>query len=318
MPHIKTAVADRIARGNVVLDGGLGSLLEHHGHDLTSELWSARFLLEDPESLTRAHAEYFAAGAEIVISGSYQATFEGFAALGLARSEAAAAISESVTLVGDARDGLAADGRERWVAASVGPYGAMLADGSEYRGDYHLGNFSATVTALREWHRPRLEVLRDAGADLLAFETIPNRAEATALLEEIAGTGQPSWLALTCDARTTRAGEPLEAIFELAAQVDEIIAVGFNCTDPRLLADLIPLAGQASGKPVVVYPNSGETWDAIGRSWQGSAAFRPALIEEWVAAGAAVIGGCCRVGPVEIGKIAQQLSTVRRGEIVGS
>jgi homocysteine S-methyltransferase len=201
---------------------------------------------------------------------------------------------------------MADDGKARWVAASVGPYGAVLADGSEYRGDYGL-----TVAQLREWHRPRLAVLADAGADLLAIETIPCAAEAEALLAEIDGTGVPAWLSLSCvrsaGGLRTRAGEPVEEVFAMAADVAELVAVGVNCCDGQDAADLVASAVAASGKPGVVYPNRGERWDGHSRRWTGPGTFRPELVAGWIASGAALVGGCCRVGPEAIAAIRAQL-----------
>jgi len=299
-------LAQRLASGPVVLDGGLATLLEAHGHDLTSALWSARLLLDDPGAITAAHREYFEAGAQVAITSSYQASFDGFAALGLDRAAAADALRRSVALARTAAaqaTGQAtgpADGvGGRWVAASVGPYGAALADGSEYRGDYGL-----SVAELRAWHRPRLQVLAGAGADVMAIETIPCLAEVEALLEELRGTGMPAWLSLTCAGGQTRAGEPASEAFAMAADVEEIIAVGVNCCDADEALGLVELAVQQSGKPGVVYPNSGERWDADRRCWSGTSTFGPEHAAEWIAAGAALVGGCCRVGPAAISRLA--------------
>ena len=199
-PSAQVTLAQRMASGPVVLDGGLATLLEAHGHDLTSSLWSARLLLDDPDAITAAHREYYEAGAQVAITSSYQASFDGFAALGLDRAQAAELLRRSVALARAAAE-TAAGADQRWVAASVGPYGAALADGSEYRGDYGL-----SVAELRAWHRPRLEVLAGAGADVLAIETIPCLTEVQALLEELRGTGMPAWLSLTCAGGRTRAG----------------------------------------------------------------------------------------------------------------
>lgn len=299
-------LAERLASGPVVLDGGLATLLEAHGHDLTSALWSARLLLDDPGAITAAHREYFAAGAQVAITSSYQASFDGFAALGLDRDAAADALRRSVALAREAAAQAPKKGPdpapglgERWVAASVGPYGAALADGSEYRGDYGL-----SVAELRAWHRPRLQVLAAAGADVLAIETIPCLAEVQALLEELRGTGTPAWLSLTCADGRTRAGEPASEAFAMAADVDEIIAVGVNCCDADQVLDLVELAVQHSGKPAVVYPNSGERWDAEGRCWSGTSTFGPEHAAEWIEAGTRLVGGCCRVGPTAINRLA--------------
>jgi homocysteine S-methyltransferase len=294
-PPLATPLADALAAGPVVLDGGLATLLEAHGSDLTSSLWSARLLRDDPAAIGAAHREYFEAGARVAISASYQASFDGFAGLGIDRDAAAALMARSVEIARRARDLARPDG---WVAASVGPYGAVLADGSEYRGDYGL-----TIDQLRDWHRPRLEVLRAAGADVLAVETVPSLAEATAVVAEIAGTGHPAWLALTVDGPRTRTGEPLDEVFAMASEVPEIIALGVNCTAPEHVADAVAVA--ARYRPVVVYPNSGQGWDATNRCWTGSAAFDATLVREWIDAGARLVGGCCRIGPAQISQIAR-------------
>ena len=300
-------LAQAIARGPVVLDGGLATRLEARGNDLSSALWSARLLADDPDEIVAAHADFFAAGAQVATSASYQASFDGFGALGMGGDEAAELMRRSVVLAARARDEAASDGAGlRWVAASVGPYGAVLADGSEYRGDYGM-----TVTELRAWHRPRLAVLADAGADVLACETIPCAAEAEALLAEIDGTGVPAWFSLTGTVHDgvplTRAGERLADVFAMAADVDEIVAVGVNCCDATDAAQLVTTAVTASGKPGVVYPNSGEGWDAEHRRWTGPGTFSPELVGAWAEAGAALIGGCCRVTPDAISAIRARL-----------
>jgi homocysteine S-methyltransferase len=292
---VVTELSHRLEDGPVVLDGGLATLLEAHGHDLSSDLWSARLLRDDPGALVRAHAEFFRAGAEVATSASYQASFEGFAALGLSRSESARLMRLSVELACRARDEHRPDG---WVAASVGPYGAHLADGSEYRGDYDLD-----VRGLREFHRPRLEVLGSAGADVLAVETLPCLAEVEALCAELDGTGVAAWLSLSADGDRTRAGEPIAEAWAMAADVAEIVAVGVNCCAP---ADVEVALADAAG-PLVAYPNSGQGWDPVRRAWIGESAFDPGAVRRWVAAGARLVGGCCRVGPADVAQVAAQV-----------
>lgn len=285
-----TPLASELERGPVVLDGGLGTLLESRGHDLSSSLWSARLLDDDPDAILDAHRSYFAAGARVGISASYQVSFEG------SGDRAPMLLRRSVELCARARDeAVDADGVERWVAASVGPYGAMLADGSEYRGDYGVD-----AAALRSWHARRLDVLCATDADVLAVETIPSLEEVGAVAAELIGRGRPAWVSVTAARGLLRSGESLAEAFRIAAAVPEVIAVGVNCTDPADVAVAIGAARSVTAKPVVVYPNSGERWDAEARAWTGRPGFPPALVAEWVAAGAALIGGCCRVGPTEV------------------
>jgi S-methylmethionine-dependent homocysteine/selenocysteine methylase len=237
----------------------------------------------------------------VATTASYQATVDGFAAAGVGAAEARRLIARSVDL---ARRGAP----EAWVAGSVGPYGAYLADGSEYTGAYAAG---LSVAELRRFHRPRMELLAEAGADVLACETVPAAAEAEALLAEAEALGVPVWLSLTAVADErgtvrTRRGEPAAEVFAMAAGVDEVVAVGVNCTDP---ADVLPAVrtAAAAGMPVVAYPNSGERWDAVARRWAGPAAFDPAAVRSWVDAGARLVGGCCRVGPDRIAALARLL-----------
>lgn len=283
---------DAVDRGPVVLDGGLATLLEARGHDLSSDLWSARLLRDDPEAIVAAHREFFAAGAQVATSASYQASFDGFARLGLDREQAADLMRSSVALARRSRDESAPAG---WVAASVGPYGAYLADGSEYRGDYDLD-----VAGLRAFHRPRLEVLAEAGADVLAVETIPCLAEVEALCAELDGSGLRAWLSVSADGDRTRAGEPLTEAWAMAADVPEILAIGVNCCVP---GDVVEALADAEG-PLVAYPNSGQGWDAVRRTWTGESAFEAEQVTAWLDAGARLVGGCCRVGPDDIVAVA--------------
>ena len=206
--------------------------------------------------MVAAHTAFFAAGAQVATTASYQAPVE--------------LVGLSVRLAQQARDRFAGDGHRRWVAGSVGPYGASLADGSEYRGDYGL-----IVAQLRAWHRPRIAALVEAEVDVLALETIPTLVEVEALLLEVAGTGVPCWLSVTATGERTRAGEPAYAAFALARDVPEVIAVGVNCLDPDDVPGLLALAAEASGKPGVAYPNRGEGWDAEAKTWTGPGRFRP-------------------------------------------
>ncbi|WP_030338636.1 homocysteine S-methyltransferase [Streptomyces sp. NRRL S-1022] len=298
------SLAAALAAGTVVLDGGMSNQLESAGHDLSDELWSARLLAERPEAVTEAHLAYFRAGAAVAITASYQATFEGFAKRGISRAEGTRLLGLSVELAREAARQAQGEGvgRPLWVAASVGPYGAMLADGSEYRGRYGL-----SVEELERFHRPRLEVLAEAAPDVLALETVPDADEAAALVRAVRGLEVPAWLSYTVDGRHTRAGQPLEEAFALAAEADEVIAVGVNCCAPGDVAYAVETAARVTGKPVVVYPNSGEAWDAEARAWTGRTTFGAEQVKAWRDAGARLIGGCCRVGPPAITSMARAL-----------
>jgi homocysteine S-methyltransferase len=284
----------------LIADGGLATELEARGHDLSDALWSARLLVDAPQEIAAVHTAFFRAGAMIATTASYQASFDAFAARGIGRDETARLLRRSVELAKTARDEVGP--QQRWVAASVGPYGAALADGSEYRGRYGL-----SVAQLQDWHRPRLEVLADAGADVLALETIPDVDEAEALVNLVRSLGVPAWLSYTIDGTHTRAGQPLADAFAVAAGVPEIVAVGVNCCAPDDVLPAIRPAGEI-GKPVIVYPNSGEHWDSARRVWAGPSRFAPRLGAQWLAAGARLIGGCCRVRPADIAELAKAVT----------
>ncbi len=303
---MQDVIADIIDRhGVVILDGGMATELESRGADLNDPLWSAKVLLETPELIEQVHYDYFAAGADVAVSASYQATFEGFADRGIDRKDARDLLHLSVQLARDARDRFwsIADhhaGRAApLVAASIGCYGAYLADGSEYRGDYGL-----SARKLLEFHRPRVEVLADSGADLLAFETVPCAIEAEAivrLLEEVPDI--PAWISFSCcDEAHVSHGEPLVDCVGITNDASSCIAVGVNCTAPKYISPLLHSIEGTTTRSLVAYPNSGEVWDGTQRCWKESP--DPIDFSEaghaWYDAGARLIGGCCRTTPETI------------------
>jgi homocysteine S-methyltransferase len=289
----------------VVLDGGLSNALAERGHDLTDELWTARLLRDAPGEVAAVHRAYFDAGAQVATTAGYQASVAGFERNGMTRAEAEDLITRSVTIAREVRDEVvesAGDDVVRLVAASVGPYGAVLADGSEYRGRYGLSR-----AALRDFHAPRMELLASAGPDLLAFETIPDLDEVAVLVDLADEFAVPAWLSCTVSGDRLRDGTPAVEAFALAAGHDSIVAVGVNCCAPGDVLPAVRSATVASGKPGIAYPNSGETWDGTARRWVGDPEFDLALTTAWAEAGAHFIGGCCRVGPAAIAAIARAL-----------
>jgi len=294
----------------LIVDGGLATELEAAGHDLSDQLWSARLLLSEPDAIEAVHLAYYRSGAQVATTASYQATIPGFASAGLDRSTALGAIRRSVTLAQRARDRFAHEtGRSTdglLVAGSVGPYGAMLADGSEYTGDYDPGD-----SVLRDVHAPRIDALLRAGVDLLAFETIPTVREAAVLLDLLTESGATAWLSYQCrDGETTAAGEPVAVAFALAAGATGIVAVGVNCGPPRHVpALLVAAAAAAPDIPLIAYPNGGDRWDAVARRWlaDGDGGFEPAEVASWAGLGATWLGGCCGTGPADIARLARQL-----------
>ena len=302
--------------GVLLLDGGLATELEARGHGLSDALWSARLLRDDPAAIQTVHEAYFEAGARVAISASYQASVAGFARAGVGEVEAEALMRRSVALAVEAREAFlvrrasvhtarVATARPL-VAASIGPYGATQADGSEYTGDYALDD--AGLGALARFHRQRLAVLADAGADLLACETIPSGREAMVLLDllrDLPADSPPAWLSLSCrDGRSLRDGTPIEVVAARAQASDRLVAFGVNCVDPEHVLPLLQRAARETDLPLVAYPNKGERWDAKARCWVGGTGWDEASLagaaRAWRAAGAWLIGGCCRTGPADI------------------
>ncbi|MGW7327614.1 homocysteine S-methyltransferase, partial [Streptomyces sp. NPDC054840] len=247
---------------------------------------------EHPAQVEAAHSAYARAGAQVLITASYQVGYEAFAAHGHDRAETTALLRRSVRLAARAAE---VTDHEVWVAASVGPYGAVLADGSEYRGRYGL-----SVRELAAFHRPRIEALLAAGPDVLAVETIPDTDEAEALLTVLAQTGAPAWLSYTVAAGRTRAGQPLHEAFALAAASPEVIAVGVNCCDPADVQPALEAAAAVTAAPLLAYPNDGSVWNAATRTWHTPEDPLPWPTRAWQRTGARLIGGCCRIGPDRI------------------
>jgi homocysteine S-methyltransferase len=259
-------------------------------------------MLTDPGAIAAAQRDFLDAGAQVVTTVSYQASQVGFAGLGLSGAqfdELLRADARRARVVAESwQEAHPEANREVLVVGSIGPFGAMLNDGSEYRGDYDV-----TITQLREFHVRRLEVLAET-CDLLAIETIPQLREVEALLSLLGEVPTPVWLSVSAEGELLRSGEPVGAAFAMAADVDAVVAVGANCIDPADAEGLARMATAASGKPAVIYPNSGESWS--GGQWSGDAT-TPADVSDWVAAGARMVGGCCRVTPEQIRTMAASL-----------
>jgi homocysteine S-methyltransferase len=294
-----------ILDGIHVLDGGLASELEYLGARIDGPLWSAHVLEDAPEKIVAVHRAYIEAGADCIETASYQVSRMGYAEIGLAPEQADAALLRSVAL---ARQAAAEFPRPTLIAASLGPYGAALHNGAEYH-----GNYDCTRAELVEFHRQRIEILAGASGadrpDLLAFETLPSLQEALAIGEALAAfPGLAAWFSFTCgNAEQIAHGERLSDCAAAVARFPQTVAVGVNCTSPEFIPSLIQELRSAISLPVLVYPNSGEGWDAVRRCWTGCSdpAGYGALAREWFAAGAHMVGGCCRTRPGHIRQVAE-------------
>jgi homocysteine S-methyltransferase len=306
-----TPFADALQNGAaIILDGGLATELEAQGAVLHETLWSAGHLHTDPEAIVRAHLAYLEAGANCIISASYQATRKGLMTLGVSAAEADALIVSSVTLAKEARKRFLAANPQAagriLVAASVGPYGAALQDGSEY-----VGAYGVPRSALLEFHEERLQLLDASAADVLACETIPDFQEAAVLRELLQSVSTPAWVSFSCcDGSHISDGTAIRDCAALFRDHANVLALGVNCTPPQFIASLIgELRSAAPDKAIVVYPNSGERYEAGTNTWHGTSTPLECGLaaREWLRAGASIVGGCCRMGPAHIRQMHEQL-----------
>ncbi|KAL9256725.1 Homocysteine S-methyltransferase 2-like protein [Drosera capensis] len=318
----------RRSGGVAVLDGGLATELERHGADLNDPLWSAKCLLSSPHLIRQVHLDYLEAGADIIITASYQGTVQGFKAKGFSQEESEALLKKSVEIACEARDiyyakcseGSQNDNNDSskifihrpiLVAASVGSYGAYLADGSEYSGNY---GDAMRVDFLKDFHRRRVQVLADSGADLIAFETTPNKVEAQAYAELLddENVNIPAWLSFNSkDGINVVSGDSLLECASVAENCQKIIGVGINCTPPRFIHGLISYVKKVTTKPIIIYPNSGERYDPDLKEWVENTGVSDedfvSYVNKWHETGASLIGGCCRTTPSTIRAIYKAL-----------
>ena len=283
----------------IVLDGGLSTALEEQGADLTGALWTARLLGEEPERIAAAHRAYFRAGARVATTASYQASLDGLHAAGYDDATARRLVTLSVRIARDVRDEVDPD---LLVAASVGPYGAFLADGSEYRGRYGV-----PPARLRDFHAPRLELLAAAGPDLLAVETIPDSDEAEVLVRLLDELGVPAWFSYSVRGDTTCAGQPLADAYAVLSGCAAVVAAGVNCSDQEDVLGAVTTAVAVTGRPGVAYPNRGGSWDPDTKKWAYGDPVDLDLVDGWLAAGAKLIGGCCGTGPTDVAALAARV-----------
>jgi homocysteine S-methyltransferase len=276
----------------VTLDGGLSTALEERGADLSGDQWTARLLTDDPGLLAAAHRAFYLAGARVATTASYQATDPDL-------------LKRSVAIACDVRDQLAETHAGLLVAASVGPYGAVLADGSEYRGRYGIGR-----DRLRDFHAARIDVLAAAGADLLAVETLPDQEEAEVVADLLADAGLPAWVSYTVSGDRTAAGQPLAEAYAVLAGRRGVAAAGVNCSTQDDVLGAVTAAVAATGLPAVAYPNRGGSWDAEAKQWSYGDAIDLDLLDAWVAAGARWVGGCCGTGPCDVAALSRRLEQV--------
>jgi len=292
----------------LILHGALGTEMEALGYDISGKLWSAKYLLEKSEVIQELHETYVAAGADLITTSSYQATLPGLVEAGLTEKAAEQIIALTVRLAKAARDKVwgALDETEKakrpypLISGDVGPYAAYLANGSEYSGDYG----QITIKELKDFHRPRIQILLDQGVDLLALETIPNRLETQALIELLAEEFP--------EAEAISDGTSLAEMAKLVSQSNQILAVGINCSSPLLYNQALAFLKNA-GKALITYPNSGEVYDGDSQTWKPKDKDALTLVEHskyWHAHfGVKILGGCCRTRPNDIKALYQEFRT---------
>ena len=298
----------------IILDGALGTELESLGYDVSGKLWSAQYLLDQPQIIQNVHESYVRAGSDIITTSSYQASIPAFVEAGLTPEKAYDLLKETVFLarktIKNTWQALSTEEQKQrpypLVAGSVGPYAAYLADGSEYTGDYQLSE-----EEFRDFHRPRIQALLEAGSDLLAIETIPNGAEAAAILRLLAEEFPQAEAYLSFVAQSETAisdGTKIEDLGNLAQESPQVLAVGFNCTAPHLITPLLDGLGQVCNKPFLTYPNSGETYNGLTKTWHDDPEQERSLLENsklWQNQGVRLFGGCCRTRPEDIDQLAK-------------
>ena len=289
----------------LILDGGMSNVLENQGCDLNHKLWSAKIIETNPQAIVNCHLTYLEAGANCITTAGYQATVKGFMELGFGLKEAKQLVLKSVELAEKAKSEFLTKNKINdniFIAASMGPYGAYLADGSEYRGAYTISE-----KELESFHLEQIKILDASNADFLAFETIPSLVEIKVLSGLLIDTVKPAWVSFSCkDELYLNDGEKISKAAKILANHPSVFAIGVNCTAPKYITSIIQtLKNSAPGKRVVIYPNSGEVYRADIKSWQGISDpdLFQRMAEEWFENGADILGGCCRIGPDHIKKI---------------
>jgi homocysteine S-methyltransferase len=302
-----TTFNEWVNQGPWPIDGGLSGELEKRGHDLSDKLWSARLLRDEPAAIAEVHQDYVDVGARVIITSSYQASRQGFAAVGMSADEADGLMRLSITL---AKDVASKATQKVWVAASVGPYGAVLGGGQEY-----VGNYGVSHEELVKFHSERIAVLASANPDLFACETIPDIVEVKALLEVLENYKDiPAWITMSCkDGEHTCAGQDISEFAKAVSGHKNIAAIGVNCTKPEFVTSLFTRLSETSDLPLVVYPNAGRVWDGEGRCWigEGHTTLPTQIVNEWAGLGGKLIGGCCGLGPDAITELDRDLALLR-------
>jgi len=300
---MEVSIIDNLLRSDrpTIIDGGLSNVLEAKGCDLNHPLWTAKLLKDNPRAIVSTHLDYIKAGAQIICTASYQASFPGLQKLGNDAIAAQALMLKSVELaqqaINEAQVANLFEARPL-IAASIGPYGAYLADGSEYKGNYGLSR-----QALADFHAQRIKVFDESEADLLALETIPSFEEAEVLAEHLKDIEKPAWVSFSCqDHQYLNDGSPISEVTRLFDKHPKVFALGVNCTHPQYISGLIEEIKRNSDKSILIYPNSGEVYDADTKSWKALSAPLEfvQMAQTWIDQGVKLIGGCCRIGPEHI------------------
>ncbi|KES19842.1 Homocysteine/selenocysteine methylase (S-methylmethionine-dependent) [Gilliamella apicola SCGC AB-598-B02] len=296
---------------HMIIDGALASELQRRGCDLNDSLWSAKVLIEQPELIQQVHYDYFKAGADCAITASYQATPMGFAQKGIELEESIKLIKTSVKLAQQAKMQYLNDIKQDkalLIAGSVGPYGAYLANGSEYTGDYQLSESEFIA-----FHKDRVTALIDAGVDILACETMPSFLEIKALVKLIQQFPIVNcWFSLTLkDQQHISDGTPLTEVIEYLNSIEQIVSVGINCIALEKVTPALEVLSKLTSKPLIVYPNSGEQYDPTTKQWHKNHHHNCTFanqLDTWIKLGAKLIGGCCQTTPEDIVEIHQLLN----------
>lgn len=289
-----------------VLDGGLSFPLEEKKIRMNTNLWTAELLISKPELIREVHINYIDSGAKIITTSSYQASFKSLKKRGYSEIQSKNIILKSVEIVEEIKKNY---NNKIIIAASIGPYGSYLADGSEY-----VGNYDINEETFFDFYKKKVDLLDSSSADVLAFETIPSYKEAKVISKILKETKKQSWISFSCkNQKEISDGTKLEKCCEYLNNHSKIFGVGVNCTSPKYISKLISiLKRKLKNKKIIIYPNSGEIYDGKNKNWIGNSNITfESYIDEWLNLGVDILGGCCRVGTKEIKKIKDKIDLIK-------
>ena len=277
-----------------LLDGSLSYPLENKGINLNTRLWTAQVLIDDPHILSEIHSKYVKCGVDYISTSSYQLSHDALLQLGYRKKEINKIFKRSVDLAVKA-----VEKKEIEIVGSFGPFGSLLADGSEYTGKYKYDDL-----IIKNYHKNNFEVINNQKLDIILYETIPSLKEIKIISDVIKYSQKKFWISMTCNKNLKlRDNSSLKEACKILSEMDNISVIGVNCVDPLITSDIIKKLKDYSSKKILVYPNSGEKYNSYTKKWDGESSINNELIKDWISLSPDIIGGCCRVGYDKISKM---------------